>query len=117
MQPASQVLEVWKGNTKTFPLRFKTKVGSVVTPINLTGCTLVYRAVWPDGALRKEGVGQGFPITDPANGEAELIFSVADTRALPTGSKAKYEVEVRSADEQVTRLYGHMNVSEWANDD
>jgi hypothetical protein len=115
--PANQTLSIWKGNSPSFPITISTRTGEALTPVNLTGSTLVFRAVWTNGSLRKEGTGQGFTITNAAAGQATLAFTADETRLLPTGSVARYEIERRIGGGQTTLLYGNLDVSEWANDD
>lgn len=115
--PAQQSLSIWKGNTVSFPIRIQTRDGATLTPVNLTGSTLVFRAAWPNGSIRKEGAGQGFAITNAAQGEATLAFTVEETRSLPVGNAARYEIERRIGGAQTTLLYGDLKVSEWVNDD
>lgn len=111
--PSRQDLDVWAGNTFRRPLVLQ----DGGTPFDLTGIKLVFRAVYSTGSIRKDtDDGTGFSITDAAGGEALLVLSVNETRALPAG-KIKYEIEAWDSDGQTTWLYGELNVTVWVNDD
>jgi hypothetical protein len=115
--PAQQALSIWKGNTVSFPIRIQTRNGATLTPVDLSGSVLVFRASWPGGSLRKEEAEQGFAITSAPQGEATLAFTIEETRRLPVGSVVRYEIERRIGATQTTLLYGELKVSEWVNDD
>ena len=112
--PGETNLSVRKGNT--FQTTFRFKVGAD-TALDLTGSTLVFRAAWSGGEIRKTGPSSDFAIPTPTNGEATLTLTVAETRTIPNGAIAKYEIERRVGSEQTTLLFGMMVVSEWINDD
>ncbi|MFO1151015.1 MAG: hypothetical protein U1E62_21785 [Alsobacter sp.] len=121
--PVQKDLSIWKGNSTPQVFRFKTRqLDGSLLPLDLTGSVLVFRAVWVDEngdpeSLRLESPNQALSVTDPAGGELVLQLGVANTRLLPTGQKARYEIERRIAGEQRTLAYGTLKVSEWANDD
>lgn len=113
--PQQYDLAIWKGNDFALPLRLKTRSGASLAPVDLTGSTLVFRAVWPGGSLRKPSP-DGWTI-NAAQGEATLALTVAETRLIPMGARVKYEIERRVGSSQATIMYGLVKVSEWANDD
>ena len=112
--PAYADLAVWKGNTWAQTLRFKQDGGS---PLDLTGATVVFRAVAPGVTVRLSSATAAVSIPTPTNGEVTINMAAADTRTLPTGLVAQYEVEMRVGSTQTTILYGKLSVTEWANDD
>jgi hypothetical protein len=112
--PGEKNLAVWKGNTFATTFRFKVDAD---TALDLTGSTLVFRAIWAGGEIRKTGPSSDIAVPTPANGEATLNLSVADTRLIPSGAIAKYEIERRISGAQTTLLYGTLVASEWVNDD
>lgn len=115
--PVQKTLNVWQGNTLRIPLSIKYLVNGVETPFDLTGSTLVFKATWPSGTLRKTtGSGAGFTITDAANGAAELVLSVAETRAMSAGL-GRYEIERQTSSEQFSLLYGDLIIEGWVSDD
>ena len=115
MAPPQKNLDVWAGNTFTRRFNFKDSSGG---PFDLTGSKLVFRAVSGDTVIRKatDSVDSGFEITDAVNCVVELHFTVAETRDLPA-STIRYEIEQWDGDEQVTMLYGNLEVTTWVNDD
>lgn len=113
--PAKKTIPVWKGNTLTLPLRFRT---SATTFLDLTGSELVFRASWPGGTpIRYATPSAAFTINDAVGGRATLTLSVADTRSIPQGDVARYEIERRIDGRQETLMFGTLNASEWVNDD
>lgn len=113
--PAQYVIKVWKGNTLTLPLRFRTTPGNA--PIDLTGSTIIAIIRWAGGQIRKESGEPGFTITDAEDGLVEVFLTSAETRQIPTGSTARYEIERRIGSTETTLLYGNIHASEWVNDD
>lgn len=112
--PAQKNLSVWRGNTLDQVFWFKTGT----TPIDLTGSTMVFTAVWTGGSLRKDNAGAGgFSITNAAGGEATLSLSVAETRAFPVGENVVYEIERWISGKQTTLLWGKLSVGGQVNVD
>lgn len=108
--PGQANIEVWKGNTLSRTFRFKV---DETTPLDLTGSTLVFRALWSGG----NEIRKNLTVATPVNGEAVLDLSVVETRSLPNGAVAKYEIERRMGGAQTTLLYGTLVATEWVNDD
>lgn len=107
--PGQYNLDVWKGNTLSVTFGFKT---DDTTPLDLTGSTLDFRAIWAGGEIRKN-----LTVATPANGEAVLALTVEETRELPDGAIAKYEIERRIGGAQTTLVYGTIVATGWANAD
>jgi len=107
--PAQAPLPIWKGNTLTRTYRFRTGPTQL---LDLTGSTLVFRAAWLGGEIR-----QNLAIAAPLSGEAELSLTVEQTRSIPTGDTARYEIERWIAGRQETLLFGKVVASEWVNVD
>lgn len=99
--PTTKDISIWRGNTETFPVEVKARVGANIVAVNLTGSTLQFRAQWEGGSLVKDLV-----ITDAALGLAELRLSKTETRGVPQGNTARYEIERRVGAEEKTLLYG-----------
>lgn len=107
--PGQYNLAVWKGNTLSVTFGFKT---DDTTPLDLTGSTLEFRALWNGGEIR-----QDLTIATPSNGQAVLDLTVVQTRQIPNGAIAKYEIERRISGAQTTLVYGTLVASEWVNAD
>lgn len=110
-------LSVRKGNS--FQARFDMQTSAGVAR-DVSGSGFVFRAIGPTGELiRKATPDSAWSIPTPANGQIFLTLTVAETRALPAaGTPIRYEVEERLANGvQITRLFGALIVTEWANDD
>lgn len=114
--PSRSDIDVWKGNTLSRIFRLKS---DATTPIDLTGSTFIFRVVDKSNELVRYSSADGdeLGVPTPANGEVVLLMPVSDTRLLPDGSVARYELERRVGSEQTTILYGMLNVEGWANDD
>lgn len=107
-------MPVWAGNTFRRIFVFKDGAGD---PLDISGSKLVFRCSSATGVIRKDtDDGTGFTITDAVNGTAELILEVEDTRSLPAG-EVRYEIELWSGTEQLSLLFGVLNVTVWVNDD
>lgn len=112
--PPKQVLEVWKGNTFRRDFRLSSKVGNVTTPIDLTGSTIVLTVTW-GAAIGLAKSFTSFP--DGEDGKFSIDLTVEDTRLLPLGQIARYEIERQIGSEQKTLLCGTFNVGGWNNVD
>lgn len=113
--PSKYDIDVWRGNTLSRTFRLKNPDGSL---LDLTGSTFVFRAINGSAELlRAESPTTELSVPTPANGEVVLALAPADTRLLPDGKTARYELERRVGAEQTTILYGYLNVASWANDD
>lgn len=127
-KPPNMLLDVWKGNTfrRRFASKQKNTTTGALSPVDLRGSTMVLTVAWAAGTqngvtwlagtLRKE-----FPLAldSPSAelGEYEITLTVEETRRLPIGQIAKYEIERWMGDEQKTVLYGTFRVGGWVNDD
>ena len=115
MTVATQDLEVWKGNDWSQTFAFVDGTGAA---LDLTGSSLVFRATAPGmTTLRKSSPSSGITIPTPANGQAVVTMSIAETRLLPLGMVALYEIEFRSAGTQTTLVAGRINALGGVNDD
>lgn len=113
--PTKYDIDVWRGNTLSRTFRLKNADGSL---LDLTGSEFVFRAISGTAELiRKETPSAEISVPTPENGEVLLALAPADTRLLPDGKTARYELERRISATQTTILYGYLNVASWANDD
>lgn len=103
-------ISVRAGNNLSQPFRWLQVAGGA--PVDLTGSTLRFRTAWSGGALAK-----AVTITNAAGGEFTLDLTVAETRALPIGRVAFYEIERRIGASQKTIIEGFLDVSKGVNDD
>jgi hypothetical protein len=110
--PTTKDISIWRGNTETLPLAVKVRSGATLVPVNLTGSTLRFRAEWAGGSIAKD-----ITITDAALGLAELVLSTAETRGVPQGSTARFEIERWVGLDQKTILYGRLVASGGLNPD
>lgn len=101
--PTQKDIPIWRGNTETIPVEVKIKVGAVIQPVNLTGSTLHFRAEWEGGFLAKD-----LDITDAVLGLAEIRLTKAETRGVPQGAPAVYEIERRVGVDEKTIAYGRL---------
>lgn len=138
--PATRDIPVWKGNTLKLRFRFKHKVNGAVVPFDLTDKVLTFRVVWPGGSIKKTTPHAAMTVPTPANGEVTIEMAPGETRLLPMGTLARYEIEWLAGyvfitdddgepvdfeaplgpdapNEQHTLIYGSLKVAEWANDD
>lgn len=115
--PAQENMSVWRGNTFRRVFRVKNADGSAV---NLTGQAMAF-TVEVAGAnvltKRTDVGGSGFTLSNAAGGEATLILTPAETRALAVGSDAIFELERRYGGEEKTVLSGRLVVNGGANVD
>jgi hypothetical protein len=108
-------MPVKRGNTFRQRFRF---VGSDGDPVPLTGEEVVFRASWGRGSLRKTTADDGMTMPEPVSGEFELFLTTPETRGLPLGAVAWYEMEHRKiAGDQETYFEGFLVVGEGRNDD
>lgn len=114
--PPNYDFVVWKGNTTPLHLRFKLEDE---TPIDLTGAEIVFRAAWGSaGSIRLTSESDAaVDMTSEADGEVTITLSASQTRDLPKGRIARYEIERRLAGVQTTLLHGYLDAREWVNDD
>lgn len=102
-----------QGNTLPIVLRFTQANGD---PYDLTGSEFVLRVAFPGGAYVKTSEDGDITI-DTVTATITATLSVAETRAMPVGSFAKYEVERRYNGQQETMLDGTITVREGVNTD
>ena len=110
--PTQKDITIWRGNTETIPVEVKARVGATVAVVNLTGSTLHFRAEWVGGVIVKD-----LDIIDAPLGLAELRLTKAETRGVPQGAPALYEIERRVGTEEKTIAYGRLIASGGLNTD
>lgn len=111
----NKTLRLWKGNTARFEFAFKDAEGA---PVDLTGSEMVFRAAWGGGGtLRLTSAGGGILFASAAEGRIVINLTVAQTRLIPTGSIARYELERRIDGTQTTLIWGAIEAGEGVNDD
>lgn len=109
--PQERVLVVWKGNDITVEL---------TADQDITGAEIVFRSTWRNnGVLRKSSVdvSSGLVITDALTGAFSLSLTPSETRLFPSGSSARYEIEMRLGGVEKSLFYGLVKAREWVNDD
>lgn len=98
-----------RGNTRT--ILFRCKVGEAL--FDWTGITAIFRVLHRGKQIiRKEAL-----IPTPANGEAMIPITLEDSRLIPLGKIADYELEARAGVDQETILYGKITGTGGVNDD
>lgn len=114
--PTISDIDVWMGNTLS--VVFQLDQDADGTPLPLTGSTFVFRVI-SGGAeiLRKASPSAELSVPTPSNGKVLLELSPADTRLLPLGRIARYELERRVSTEETTMATGFLNVRGGLNDD
>lgn len=91
---------------------------SPAEPIDLTGSTMIFRAVYPLGAgVLKKSSADGDLTVRATDGEVDLVLTAAETRAFPAGRTVRYELERRINGDEETLLSGYITVTEGLNDD
>lgn len=113
--PTRVDLPIWAGNTSDVALRLWLDDGRTV-PMDLTGSDLVWRVVVGGAEVLRRMTPDGVVITATV-GRVEIPISAADTRRLPTGSTARYELEQRVDGIERTLVYGSLLVSLWGGND
>lgn len=113
--PEQKTLDVWKGNTTSINLYFRTRENGAVVPLDLTGSEIVFVAKWGSQTVRISSMsGPQWALPDANAGHAVLNLSVSDAAVFPLGSVVKFEVIRKFGDTIQTWLYGHLKVSEWS---
>lgn len=111
MAAATYDFEIEQGATLLKPIQWKDSAGNAV---NLTGCTArmqIRRSVASEEVLLELTNANGKLSITPLTGTVTMIFSATTTAAF-TWSRAKYDLEIVSADGTVTRLIeGEITVS------
>lgn len=114
--PSRSDIDVWRGNTLS--VVFQLNRDAQGTPLPLSGSTFVFRVL--DGEtelLRKASPSDELSVPTPSDGKVLLSLAPADTRALPLGMLARYELERRVSSEETTVAFGFLNVAGGVNDD
>lgn len=73
---------------------------------SLSACELVFRATWRDGAIEKRSGDGDMQLDSPSTGLAAMPLSVPETRSVPFGRIARYELEIREGGRQLPLQYG-----------
>lgn len=89
------------------------------SPFDLTGSTVLLFISWPGGTTikRSSAVAESGLTHGGADGKISWHYSTEDSRALPVGRVARYEIERRIGSNQGRLLAGYITVEEGANDD
>lgn len=111
--PGTYNFNCQRGNSLALTFRMKDAAGAI---FDLTGSTLVFRAVAPYVAIRKE-TPTALLMPAPATGEVTLALTPSETRQFPVGAKTDYEIERRIGSEQITLLRGKITGIGGINDD
>jgi hypothetical protein len=115
MSAGSYPFTVRQGNTVVRTFEMKDANGD---PVDLTGSTVIFRAVYPFGAgtLRKSTADAGL-VMRAALGEVDLTLTPEETRAMPLGAVTTYDIEHRVLGVQTTLAVGTITVLKGDNDD
>lgn len=113
--PARVDLPIWAGSTSDVALCLWLDDDHTV-PLDVTGSELVWRVVVVGTEVLRRSTPDGVVITSTV-GRVEIPISVADTRLLPAGSAARYELEQRIDGIERTLVYGSLLVSVWGGND
>ena len=101
-----------RGNTAT--VRFAVWADDDKTqPADLSGASLHFRAAWNGGQMLRASPAE---IIISGN-HGDMALSAADTRALPCGRIARYELELREAGRETTIKRGYLVVAGGINTD
>lgn len=101
------IATLWRGNTFSETYSFKDESN---VAFDLTGSELWFRAEWEGGAISKQ-----LTIATPANGQATLSLSAAETHRVGEGTT--YEIERRIGGVETTLLYGEITYQGGVNTD
>ena len=113
--PVQKDMAVWVGNDKTFEFVLWAD-SERTTPFDLTGSEMVFLATWPGGSLRKSS-STGDVVLDFVTGRVSIPITPAESRAMPPGSRTRYEIERRIDGTETTLIYGTVVVSDWGGND
>jgi hypothetical protein len=116
MAPVKKDLRIWRGNDERLAFRLKDGAAS---PVDLTGSTINITLIHECGKLVLSAVDGGEAVTDPTEGIVIFDLTPAQTRSISPSPKlgARYELEMKTADEQRTLAYGKLIVEGGDNDD
>jgi len=112
---ADTILEIFKGDDKTYELSV---VDSDGTAVNLTGCTLKFTVkryrtdAYTDAKIKKTSASEAeIKITDAAAGEAEIYVTDDDTKSLEAKTHW-FDVELTKGGKIYTIKFGKFIVLE-----
>jgi hypothetical protein len=115
MTPTEANIDLVRGNT--YSAKFTFLQSDNETAHDLTAATLVFRAVHNGAEVLRRDTSAGITVPTPANGEAFLTLTPAQTRALPQGAVTAYELEMRQGGAETTVFYGKIDARLGNNDD
>ena len=115
MKPTEAPIELVRGNHYSAEFEFLQSDG--VTPQDLTGATIVWRATNGGTQVLRMDTTAGITVPTPSNGKAVLSLTPTNTRALPQGAVALYELELRQGGKEITVFHGKINATLGNNDD
>lgn len=111
MLPLTRAIHLYQGDSFSLKFRLKTKDASeppVVTPVNLTGCTVKAQIRTFETETPEVVAEFASTITDAANGEVELKLTPEQTAEIEGG---RWDVQVTFADGSVkTYIRGNVAV-------
>lgn len=102
-------LAMRRGNNPPVTWRFKGADGSA---FDLTGSVMVLAIVWSGGSIEKFSDGDDGLAHDDDGGVLTFAPTLAETRLLPVGRVARYEIERRIDGTQVTLVEGWVEVED-----
>lgn len=104
--PASYNMPIWRGNNSPVAWRFKNADGSL---FDLTGSRLILTIFWRgQRKITKDSSVDAAFVVDLVTSIATWTPTVAETRSIPLGSLAEYELERWIGAEQKTLVAGNV---------
>lgn len=116
MKPGTYDFVLFRGTTTPLVVQLlEVDENDVETPVPFDDVRLsVYDG---DTLLFRKSLGDGIEVTDSGQSEVTWTPTVAESRSIPLGPVAKYELEVRDGSSQRVFLTGTITGSGGLNDD
>jgi hypothetical protein len=106
---------IWRGNS--YAMARWQFLQDAETPLDLTGSEMVMRATWSGGSVRLTTASAANLVMDAEEGTLTWTPSITESRSIPEGRVAKYEIERRIGGEQRTLVQGYFVGVGGVNDD
>ena len=96
-------MSIWRGNNAP-PLTW-----TLPESVPLTGSSFVLTIGAAGSLLLTKDTTSGTLVLNPATRELQFSYTTAESRLIPAGQIAEYEIERRSSGVEITELYGFMS--------